>query len=571
MKSKRSIVHYSLLAALLVGVPCVADAALRIDNHSRGYAAGNAQTAPSVRSQMTPGNSNAVMGTVAAVPADTVQNTAPAQTNNIATVPANENSLSATASHECPLIYPNGEIMWGTPTIGAGIGGADTCVAVVELVGYQAAKDGSNLVLARANLALGDTFKCNISSFPEATMYIDAVESFYFPSDNPPSMDDVVAQMNREQKQNAGLKIAAGAVIGGLGGNMAGDGNGDSLLGTDKGKIQGTVIGALSGAALMAGNAYAGKVAGDVILSTGVNAAAGGVVGNMVQTGDSVLRIEDCVIPDQDAENGERKTTCLWGALATTDNGLGSGETAYYRIDDTSGATYVCSGTGDNTTCDQERLVNIRLAAYPNTDITKIKEEQFEKIYNTTLGLQYYMTTDPNGNVAFTQSGANSDNGIWAKISSANRIKNEIPAMIELQDKAFGFSSEDWDEWKGNNGAGVKIYGRSTTGNAYELSGENVASIQNFYPMKIDADDGAVIDFGNKARLKNTLIGAGVGGALGGFAAYQGAQLDVQNRWTTAMREYEDSLSTVFCRTGSRWLSRYNDSVFIPSSLATVE
>lgn len=555
----------------MVGVPCVADAALRIDNHSRGYAAGNAQTAPSVRSQMTPGISNAVMGTVAAVPADTVQNTAPAQTNNIATVPANENSLSATASHECPLIYPNGEIMWGTPTIGAGIGGADTCVAVVELVGYQAAKDGKDLVLARANMALGDTIKCNISSFPEATMYANAVESFYFPSDNPPSMDDVVAQMNREQKQNAGLKIAAGAVIGGLGGNMAGDGNGDSLLGTDKGKIQGTVIGALSGAALMAGNAYAGKVAGDVILSTGVNAAAGGVVGNMVQTGDSVLRIEDCVIPDQKAENGERKTTCLWGALATTDNGLGSDETAYYRIDDTSGATYVCSGTGDNTTCDQERLVNIRLAAYPNTDITKIKEEQFEKIYNTTLGLQYYMTTDPNGNVDFTQSGANSDNGIWAKISSANRIKNEIPAMIELQDKAFGFSSEDWDEWKGNNGAGVKIYGRSTTGNAYELSGENVASIQNFYPMKIDADDGAVIDFGNKARLKNTLIGAGVGGALGGFAAYQGAQLDVQNRWTTAMREYEDSLSTVFCRTGSRWLSRYNDSVFIPSSLATSE
>ena len=245
--------------------------------------------------------------------------------------------------------------------------------------------------------------------------------------------------------------------------------------------------------------------------------------------------------------------------VAITDNGLGSGETAYYRIDDTSGATYVCSGTGDDTTCDQERLVNIRLAAYPNTDITQIKEEQFEKIYNTTLGLQYYMTTDLNGNVDFTQSGANSDNGIWAKISSANRIKNEIPAMIELQDKAFGFSSEDWDEWKGNNGAGVKIYGRSTTGNAYELSGENVASIQNFYPMKIDADDGAVIDFGNKARLKNTLIGAGVGGALGGFAAYQGAQLDVQNRWTTAMREYEDSLSTVFCRTGSRWLSRYND------------
>ena len=563
MKSKRSIVHYSLLAALLVGVPCVADAALRIDNHSRGYAAGNAQTAPSVRSQMTPGNSNAVMGTVAAVPADTVQNTAPAQTNNIATVPANENSLSATASHECPLIYPNGEIMWGTPTIGAGIGGADTCVAVVELVGYQAAKDGRDLVLARANMALGDTIKCNISSFPEATMYANAVESFYFPSDNPPSMDDVVAQMNREQKQNAGLKIAAGAVIGGLGGNMAGDGNGDSLLGTDKGKIQGTVIGALSGAALMAGNAYAGKVAGDVILSTGVNAAAGGVVGNMVQTGDSVLRIEDCVIPDQNAENGERKTTCLWGALAITDNGLGSGETAYYRIDDTSGATYVCSVTGEKTTCESERLVNIII---DGRDVSDTDASELAQMSRTV----YYMHRDEDTDEITFDQNQDITNGTWVKIYSAKRITSEIPAMIEMRDKAFGFTDDDWEEWKAANGAET-VYGRGNNGIVYTLDNADNAKVQNFYPMEVSASDGGVIDFGNKARLKNTLIGAGVGGALGGFTAYQGAQLDVQNRWTTAMREYEDSLSTVFCRTGSRWLSRYNDSVFIPSSLATVE
>lgn len=569
MKSNHSIIHYSVLAALLAVVPGVATSAVRIGNHSRGYSSYNNQNNPTVRSQINnPGN--AVMGTVAPAPTPTVNAT---ENDSAAATNESDEHLSATASHECPLIYPNAEIAWGTPTIGAGIGGADTCVATVELVGYQAAEDGSDLVLARANLALGDTFKCNISSFPEATMYIDAVESFYFPTDNPPTIDDVIAQMNQEQKQNAGLKIAAGALIGGLGGNMAGTGDGDSLLGTNKEKVQSTVIGALSGAALMAGNTYAGKVAGDVILSTGVNAAAGGVVGNMAQTGDSVLRIEDCTI----TENGvDRKTTCLWGSVATTDAGLQPGERAYYRIDDGSGTTYVCSDTTDasgntSTRCNQERLVNIRLAAYPNTDITQIKEEQFEKIYNTTLGLQYYMTTDLNGNVDFTQSGANSDNGIWAEISSANRIKNEIPAMIELQDKAFGFSSEDWDEWKRNNGAGVKIYGRSTTGNAYELSGENVASIQNFYPMKIDADDGAVIDFGNKARLKSTLIGAGVGGALGGFTAYQGAQLDVQNRWTTAMREYEDSLSKVYCRSGSRWLSRYNDTVFVPASLNTAE
>ena len=82
--------------------------------------------------------------------------------------------------------------------------------------------------------------------------------------------------------------------------------------------------------------------------------------------------------------------------------------------------------------------------------------------------------------------------------------------------------------------------------------------------MMQDATDGSLIDFGNKARLKSTLIGAGVGGALGGFAGYQGAQLDVQNRWVSAVREYEDSLTKVYCVTGDRYLSKYNDAVFIP-------
>ena len=313
----------------------------------------------------------------------------------------------------------------------------------------------------------------------------------------------------------------------------------------------------------MAGNAYAGKVAGDVILSTGVNAAAGGVVGNMVQTGDSVLRIEDCVIPDQKAENGERKTTCLWGALAITDNGLGSGETAYYRIDDTSGATYVCSVTGEKTTCESERLVNIIING---KDVSDTDASELAQMSRTV----YYMHRDEDTNEITFDQNQDITNGTWVKIASAKRIISEIPAMIEMRDKAFGFTDDDWEEWKAANGAET-VYGRGNNGIGYTLDDADNAKVQNFYPMVVSASDGGVIDFGNKARLKNTLIGAGVGGAWGGFTAYQGAQLDVQNRWTTAMREYEDSLSTVFCRTGSRWLSRYNDSVFIPSSLATVE
>ena len=143
--------------------------------------------------------------------------------------------------------------------------------------------------------------------------------------------------------------------------------------------------------------------------------------------------------------------------------------------------------------------------------------------------------------------------------------------MIEMRDKAFGMSQSDWRDWRRSNSAGIPIYGRSTNGDAYVLPEGTDARIQNFYPLKVDASDGSLIDFGNKARLKSTLIGAGVGGALGGLSGYQGAQLDVQNRWVTAVREYEDSLSKVYCATGNRYLSAYNDTVFIPTMTVTSE
>ena len=89
--------------------------------------------------------------------------------------------------------------------------------------------------------------------------------------------------------------------------------------------------------------------------------------------------------------------------------------------------------------------------------------------------------------------------------------------------------------------------------------------------MIVDAEDGSLIDFGNKARLKTTLISAGVGGALGGLSGYQGAQLDIQNRWVAAVREYEDSLTKVYCATGTRYLSEYNDTVVIPNMVQITE
>ena len=52
---------------------------------------------------------------------------------------------------------------------------------------------------------------------------------------------------------------------------------------------------------------------------------------------------------------------------------------------------------------------------------------------------------------------------------------------------------------------------------------------------------------------------------MGAFTAYQGAQNDIENRWVTAVREYNDSLQKVYCITGDRFLGYYNDDIYIPA------
>ena len=389
MKSSRSIIHYSLFAALIGMTPMCADAGLRVGNHSRSYAEAyrqvNALQNPDINAVTTPIVTTASEDTENNLPVRVADETLVEQIKSgDADAPVAFNQLE-----QCSMIYPTGEFEWDSPSLGSKAGISDTCVAVVELRGYQAAADGSDLVLARAKLAAGDTFKCNISSFPESSMIVQAVESFTFPADAEPTMKDVEKQLNQEQKQNAGLKIAAGTVIGALAGNIVGEGErgSDSLFGTGKEKIQSSIIGGVTGAALMAGNSYAGKVAGDVILSTGVNAAAGSVVGNIVATGDSVLRIEDCKLP-----TGE-KTTCLWGYIAEG-SPLKSDEQAYYDV--STGDTYVCNK--DSSGCKIETLISIRLDAYPNMDIASIGEQQFQTILSDSK-YQYFMAINDKNEV----------------------------------------------------------------------------------------------------------------------------------------------------------------------------
>lgn len=568
--------NYYLLSMLYALCSASADAAIRVGNASRNYAAGYQQV--NVQREQI-----AAAAAAAAAPVATTQS-ADTETNLPVRVANRElaqklsrgetdSRVSIATLDSCAMVYPNGEFAWDSPKVGNGAGGASTCVAVVELRGYQMGLDGSDVVLARANLAAGDAVKCNISDFPEFSYTADAAQ-ITFPADHEPTRADVVQVLNAEQKQNAGLRIAAGTVIGGLAGNAAGKNEigSDSILGGGKHKTTGTIIGALSGAALMAGNAYSGKVAGDTILSTGVNAAAGSMIGNIAASGESVLRIEDCKIPDVPAStkkttaansdaNADKKVTepqsknskCLWGVIRK--GAALSGKNAYYNTGDET--TLVCES--DNTGCKQETLLNIELAAYPNKDIDAAAKEGFEKI--TADSTKQFYLTEKNE----MKNGINPDNSaIYARISNATvATGTQMPAMIaNVNDKAFGYKRSDWAKLK-TDLSGHTILGRTSSGAGYALDGEY--SINDFYPMMVDASDGGIIDFGNKARLKGTLIGAGAGGALGAYAGYQGAQSDIENRWVTAVREYKDSLQKIYCATGKRFLGYYNDQIIIPT------
>lgn len=568
MKTKSVIMHYPLFAAILcAAMPHVAyGAGVRVGNASRSYADAYNQVAQQrMQAEMATGQQYAPGMTTSAVATDEITLPVRVANANLAKQIIRGDTTAKVGISQlksCSEIYPNGEFAWDTPTAGRGAGGGQTCVSVVEMRGYQMGAGGSDVVLARANVAAGDALTCNISEFPESGYTVDAA-NITFPADNEPTVDDVVRAMNDEQKQKAGLKIAAGAIIGGLGGNIAGKNEvgEDRLLGTGKHKMQSTLVGALGGAALGAGNAYAGKVGGDMILSTGVNAAAGGVVGNIAASGDSVLRIEDCVLPDK------TKTTCLWGMIVTkndlnlSDPTQDNYKTAFININDST--TYVCDGNaegGEWKNCKEQELVSIKLDAYPNSELDEARSKNFEAITNNNAN-QYKLIKSEKGEKSVSQ-GFSSD-GTYAKISAAGIPDQQTHAMIaHVQDKAFGLKRSDWHDIKNQHQKDI-IYGRNAAGEAFTLSGSY--SIQDFYPMYVDAEDGGIIDLGNKARLKSTMIGAGAGGAMGAFVAYQGAQKDIDDRWVSAVREYKDSLQKIYCITGQRFLSYYNDTVVIPN------
>ena len=605
MKYTKSSVYCLLVA--LSAMPVASDGAIRVGNLSRNNAAANAQQQSANARYQTSAYAQQV---AAATPQGAVS--------------ATPMPVTETAEPEyidpCTQIYPDGEFERARPTSGVGMGGAETCTAVVHMRVLGANRDGSDAIVLRANLAAGEAFRCNVSDFHEST-YLPEAENVTFPGDREPTIEDVTAALNQEQKQNAAMKIIGTAVVGALGGNIAGANKPgtDGLLGGGKDKIKGTVIGALGGAALGTASTFSGKVAGDVIMSAGMNAAAGSVVGNIAAKGKSVLKIESCTIDD--GNGAKQETQCLWGILENTET-LGAGSS--YVLNKVGTRTFRhCIEKEGVSKCEVMDLTDVKVPGYDGdvsatsstteqTDEAKAedKENKAEKENAKTDAAASSDTKNADA-AAEAEKKANNANkvdvkitglenilkdnfnktpnqykycyvngemrpkesacadGEWIRLISANKVSQRVPAMIVgVHDKAFGWKQEDWPgKFLEGHGGGksFKFIGRTGGGDATSLPDGMIASVDNFTPVYLDAEDGGVIDMDNKARLGGTLTGAGVGGAVGAYSAYQGAQNEIDTRWVAAKREYKDSLQKVVCMTGNRFLGYYNDTILIPA------
>lgn len=455
----------------------------------------------------------------------------------------------------CSMIYANGDFKWGTPEYG--INRDPQCIAVVEL------RDANtNAVLASTTVGAGQSIKCNIDSFPGGSYNMSALSRVELPADTAPTMEDVVAVMNEEQKQNAGLKIAAGAIIAGVAGNLLAPKDtsktGDSKipLGTGKTQLLDTAVGAAAGAGIMAASSYSGKVAGDTIKSTAVNAASGMLIGNMMagaNGGDSVIAITKCSVNNVEHD-------CVVGNYAKNHGKYEGFEGDKIYLKEVKGNNMVeCDVEGNSATKCKIFSPGTNLGNYVIEREGGPIPLKTAKTYDTNI--IYWDKKDDKQNEFIKASQYNSEKSFYHIVSADKLDKSQHAYAVfdEPLKKAFGYKT--WEELSSKK---PKIYYRYGGGGVGDLI-EDENAVANFDPSFRDADDGALIDLSNQARAKGTIVGTAAGGALGGFAGYQGAQTEVSERWVSALREYEDSLSNFVCTTGARFLSKYNDYADIPA------
>ena len=557
----------SLFSAILASVASLpVDAAIKTNNSSRSYAdAYNQVNALRYQQEYADANTATTASATAKLPVMVSNEKLAAEILN------NTSETTVGDLDACAMIYPNGVFRWETPESGIRRNPYDQCVAVVSLVDAN-----TNAVLATTTVASGDSFKCNIDNFPESGMNAAALSKTELPADMAPTMEDVEAVMNEEQKQNAGFKIAAGAIIAGVAGNILApkEAGNSKLFGTGKDQLIGTAAGVATGAGIMAASSYSGKVAGDTIKSTAVNAASGMIVGNMLAGatgGDSYLNIQKCNISDApDGYNGEHD--CIAGTFAEQGKSISEIDSGATFLIDANKNIKKCNTDSEGLKCEPYAgsLVNITLehtgsAVSFDSIFTKgnIKDTEFSNL------TRYY--SEGNNGVIFKEypSTETQKDNTYYKISNAYEAKGEKHAYIVFKSDLGhsgikGYKQSDFTTLIG--GKEFEYFNRNHSGSVgavIQLSEEKKPNV-TFTPLTRDASSGGLVDINNKARAKGTAVGAAAGGAMGGFAGYQGAQSEITDRWTSAVREYEDSLSNFVCMTGGRYLSKYNDYVEIP-------
>lgn len=566
---------FSAILATVAGMPTVTNADSR---GKAGYAEAYNQVLAVAQQQEYVDSQTTTVQTASA----TVTLPVEVEDSRLAEAIKNNTSDSVTVSdlERCSMINIRGVFKWGVPQSGMSQNFKQQCMAVVDLIDATTQE-----VIATTTLGAGDTMKCNIDMFPESG-YSPTISEVVLPADEPPTEKDVEKALNKEQKKNAGFKIAAAAIIGGLAGNaLAPKPSGDSkLLGTSKTQILDTAIGAMTAGGVMAASSYSGKVAGETIKSTAVNAAAGMLVGNMaagMSNSNSVLATTKCDIPKADGKGTETKD-CVIGYFNQIDkkdiissDGKG-GDTAYYT-DQSGTVIYECTKTKTETKCNPFNfaLERIKLLNKENKPVSlPTKAADFEDKFNV-------FWLDDSSKIVQEHPGTENPTPYY-KIASAKRVTKQKMAYAvfdKIKSKTFGYKVSDFEKLVKSNGE-VKYYLRynnsSTAGERLDVTDDTGKGTQEkikrvltadeftFKPSARNSSDGSIIDLSNEARAKATMLGAAAGGALGGFTGYQGAQSEIADRWVTAMNEYTDSLGNFACVSGGYFLAYYNGYATVP-------
>lgn len=471
-------------------------------------------------------------------------------------IAANNPSAGVTKDqlNACAAIYPTGAWAWDTPT--SGDQSVTGCVADVEMRMVNGTDD---IVVARARIAAGGSIKCNVSSFP-TDGYTTQAGTVTFPADAEPTMSDVIAVMNKEQKQNAGMKIAAAAIIGGLGGNFVGqnDPGKAGALGTSDDKLTKTAIGAAALGGLTAVSTQTGKVGGDVIMGATVNAIGGGLIGNISGVGNPVLLVRKC-----------EETDCLYGYVAknTPICNSGAGCKTGYTKDAFIGSKGITQLICDRKEKDGKNVIDNCVTThfeYWKLDASdqNTKPQDLQKAMEQMDTINKFCLKDGKMEQAVACEGEES----FYKLSSAEEQGKQESAVIVGWNKKLD-KNLDFKQWRRDNEnseTAIMKY-RYRDGTIGQTISNDEFKIHDFTALTQDATDGSIIDLNNKARQKATITGAGIGAGLGGFSSYQGAQTDIQNRWVTEVQAYKDSLTKFYCGTGQRYLSQYNEILIIPA------